>query len=134
MGKIDVWTSVCNLIFSHPHRGNWWRETDSKMLLCQSGNRKSESLVFTLKVWWQAAFVPGSMTPPLFQWPWRLGQGEEDQNCKGDVKALHQRSAFVFFSRRFWLSAVTAQGAIHFKCHSLLQRFKCWRCWHLRRM
>lgn len=57
-GEHDVQTFVCDLIFSHPHREVGGEKMTLRGMLCQGGDRKSESLVLTLKVWWQVA-CPG---------------------------------------------------------------------------
>lgn len=68
------------------------------------GDRKSESLVLTLRSV-VAGSVPGerdtSFVPALRGWE----SGEEDQDYKGDLNILHQRYAFILFSRMSWLSA-----------------------------
>lgn len=120
-GEAWCWDFVCNLIFCQWCRGSGWWEMILRCVLCRGGDRKSESLVLTLK-----AACPGLWHPLGSSWPWRLWKGEEDQSRKGDLNALHQSPAFILFTRGFWLPAAAAHVAFISRCNSLLQLFKFW--------
>lgn len=90
------------------------------MMLCQGGDRKSESVVLTLKVRRQAAFVPGNTMPPLSQSALTAGKSEEDENCAGDLKVLHQKVLALCRSCSGWRSFQMQSLASDFKILMML--------------
>ena len=66
------------------------------------GDRKSERLVLVRVA---AGSVPGESDTAFVLALRGWESGEEDQDYKGDLNILHQRYAFILFSRMSWLSA-----------------------------
>lgn len=65
--------AIC--FFSYPHRGNWQLGSDSKMMLFRGGERNCKASVFVCtKGMVAGSFVPGNMTPPLFQLATEAGE------------------------------------------------------------